>query len=157
MRIVPPARRGKGDDGVSLLLTMAFLAAFALWIGTILTLATANERGTSSVRSQRSTTYSADAAVSGAIQWIRSNTGYCSITTSPPTLNIPAYTYNNGSTSTTVTSTCNEGLGGTRYLTFIATSGAPTHSTLTAAAIVFDLDGPAGSQPVTITMWKPSN
>lgn len=143
MAIEPTPRRCSGEEGVSLLIALAFLAAFGLWIGTILTLTTANEHGTTVIRSQRSVTYSADSAVSGALQWIRNDPTLCT-TISP-------YSFSDGTTTTTVTASCITSLG-TRFVNLTATSG--TIQRLTAVAVIFDSDGTAGSQPVKILKWR---
>jgi hypothetical protein len=64
-------RRMHGEDGVSLILAMGFLMAFALLIPAILSLGTTNLLATSRLHEQRDTIYTADGATDGAIQYLR--------------------------------------------------------------------------------------
>jgi hypothetical protein len=61
----------RGEDGASLILALAFLMVFAVLIPAILDLGTTNVLSTARLKSQRSTTYEADGAMDGAIQYLR--------------------------------------------------------------------------------------
>jgi hypothetical protein len=71
MRAISASRRTRGEDGASLILALAFLLVFAILIPAILDLGTTNVLSTSRLKSQRSTTYEADGAMDGAIQYLR--------------------------------------------------------------------------------------
>ncbi len=64
-------QRMRGEDGASLILAMAFLMVFAILIPAILDLGTTNVISTTKLQSQRSTSYEADGAMDGAIQYLR--------------------------------------------------------------------------------------
>jgi hypothetical protein len=61
----------RGEDGASLILAMAFLMVFAILIPAILDLGTTNVLSTTKLQSQRSTSYEADGAMDGAIEYLR--------------------------------------------------------------------------------------
>jgi len=68
------ARRCRGEEGVSLILALAFLSLFGLFIPELLTLGSTNLLATSRLQEQRATVYAADGATDGAIQFLRRNT-----------------------------------------------------------------------------------
>jgi hypothetical protein len=66
-------RFSRGEDGVSLVLVLAFLLIIGVGLGALQTYATTSFRLTKSVRAQRATTYAADGVIEQAIQNIRYN------------------------------------------------------------------------------------
>jgi hypothetical protein len=64
-------RRARGEEGVTLLLALAFLSLFALVIPAILQLGGTNLLDTSRLHQQRSDVYAADGATEAAIQYVR--------------------------------------------------------------------------------------
>ena len=69
------ARRAHGEEGVSLILALAFLVLFGLTVPPLLNLGTANLLSTSRLHDQRATVYAADGATDAAIQYLRSHPG----------------------------------------------------------------------------------
>jgi hypothetical protein len=103
-------RRMQGEDGVSLILAMGFLMAFALLIPAILSLGTTNLAATSRLHEQRDTIYTVDAATDGAIQYLRKfpdcgrplqNSTTCPIIDGPNSLTSTYTVTENGETATT--------------------------------------------------------
>ena len=104
-------RRATGEDGVSLLLALGFLAFFGLAIPPLLDLATTNLLATSRLHEQRAVVYAADGATDGALQYLRSHlqcgrplqrVGTCPISTGSTTSSFSA-TVNNKTAVATIT------------------------------------------------------
>jgi hypothetical protein len=64
-------RRARGEDGVTLILALAFLSLFALVIPALLQLGSTNLLDTSRLEEQRTDIYAANGATEGAIQYLR--------------------------------------------------------------------------------------
>ena len=67
--------RLRDEDGVALVLALAFLTFFGLVIAAILGFAEASVRATEGLREQRDIVYAADGAMDGAIQYARTAAG----------------------------------------------------------------------------------
>ena len=65
------ARRAHGEQGVTMILALAFLSLFALLIPALLQLGSANLQDTSRLKEQRTDVYAANGATEGAIQYLR--------------------------------------------------------------------------------------
>lgn len=76
--------RIRNEEGSALLLALAFLALFGLWIAAVLGFGNASVLATERLRDQRIAIYAADGAVQGAIQFIRGATDQCGWSYSPP-------------------------------------------------------------------------
>ena len=91
-------RRMQGEDGASLILALAFLIVFAVLIPAILDLGTTNVLSTTKLKSQRSTSYEADGAMDGAIQYLRLHPNCARPATTCPVSNFQT-SLNNGTTA----------------------------------------------------------
>jgi hypothetical protein len=67
-------RHAGGDEGAVLILALAFLAAFGLLAGTVLSLGTTSFRVTASVRDDAASTYANDGAIDGAVNALSTTT-----------------------------------------------------------------------------------
>jgi hypothetical protein len=145
-------RRGRGEDGVSLILALAFLSLFALFIPRLLDLAATNMLATSRLQGQRSSVYAADAATEGAIQYLRTHSscgrlggGSCPIANFSASLN--------GTTATTNFSFSGSAIDFDR--TFDLTTTDPNGKVLIRATVIIRDSNPgnAADVPVDVKSW----
>jgi hypothetical protein len=159
------ARRCRGEDGVSLLLAIGFLAFAGLFIPTLLTLGTTNLLATSRLQEQRGAVYAADGATDAALQYLRSHLGcgrpfqvqgtgsgqcpsppYTGSTTTSYTLTI------NNQTATTVATAVGNVLDFDRTVTLSTSVGGVTR--VTAKAIIRDSQATGGTEaPIDVVSW----
>jgi hypothetical protein len=144
-------RRATGEQGVSLILALGFLALFGALIPAIVNLSTTNLVGTTRLREQRAGVYASDGAVDAAIQFLRLNEDHC--TQFGP---CPTFTADVGGTTANVTMTS---LGtwnqSDRKVRLQATlASAPTKVRTDATVIIRDHEPVTpGTQTVDVQSW----
>ena len=80
------SRRGRGEDGVSLILAMAFLALLSVLVVSLLTVVYSSVKTTTAVSDHSSNLYGADGGADIALQLLRSNSSYCPDVGSPQSM-----------------------------------------------------------------------
>jgi len=95
-------RRGRAEDGASLVIALAFLALLGTFTAAILTVTYSSFKTTEVVRAQSSELYGADGGTDVGIQLLRTNTSYCP-NAAAGSQSLPAQTINGKSITITCT------------------------------------------------------
>ena len=141
-------RRIRNEEGAALILALAFLTLFGLWIATVLGLANTSTRVTENLRTQRATVYAPDGATDGAIQYVRGDPSRGAFgTTCPPY----QATVNNLVVSVTCQSLA-QTLDLDRTVQFTASVGGT--SRVVATVIFRDSAGGSGAPAVDVVSWR---
>jgi hypothetical protein len=143
-------RRAHGEDGVTLLLALAFLSLFALVIPAMLQLGGTNLLDTSRLHEQRSAAYAADGATEAAVQYLRDHPDCGRLGLTCPTSSV-TWTSN----STTATAAFVYGGGILDFdRTFNITTSIGGNTRLTATVIVRDSQQLGNVEPpVDVKSW----
>jgi hypothetical protein len=150
-------RRARGEEGVTLVIALGFLAFFGLLIPALVTLGATHLQATSRLQEQRGVVYAADGATDAAIQYLRSHpscgrpfqtVATCPISTGPTTATFPA-TLNNRTGTTTITAT-----GAVFELdrTVTLTTTVDGSTRVRATAVIRD-SSTAAEPPVDVKTW----
>jgi hypothetical protein len=144
--------RFRGDDGVSLVIALAFLSLFGLTIPALLNLGTTNLAAVSRLREQRTDVYAADGATDGAIQFLRTHStcarpigGSCPVS---------RFDYTDPDTGTTATTTwqfAGNAFDFDRTLNLTTSEDGVTR--VTARVIFRDSVQATGGAPVDVVNW----
>jgi hypothetical protein len=142
----------QGEEGVTLILALAFLSLFAVMIPALLNLGTTNLLGTSRLHDQRAGVYAADSATEGAIQYLRYHTECGRLGLSCPT---SSFGFQSGTTSATANFVYSGGvLDFDRTFTITTTVGSGGATRLRAVVIIRDSKQQGTSeQPVDVKEW----
>jgi hypothetical protein len=150
-------RRASGEDGVTLVIALAFVAVFGAVIPALLVLATTNLLDTSRLQEQRDVVYAANGSTDGAIQYLRSHwycgrplqtVALCPIATGSTTATFSA-ALDNQTAVTTITATGSQQQQD-RTVDLATTVGGVTR--VKATAIIRDSSGLA-EPPVDVQSW----
>jgi hypothetical protein len=161
-------KRMHGEDGVSLMLALAFIVLFAVTIPPLLNLGTGNLLATSRLSEQRAAVYAADGATDAAIQYLRlypgcgrpfqvsgTASGQCPIYTGPSTSTFQT-DVNGKAASVLITAA---GSPGTLERTVtLATTVTGATTSINATVVLHDPGSgspppPAASAPVDVQNW----
>jgi hypothetical protein len=158
---VRTAQRGAGEDGATLILALAFLAAFSLLIPALMGLGSASLAQTSRLQEQRAEVYAADAATDGALQYLRSVSGAacgkiqqtsatCPLTTGVLPTDISTFTasLNNKTATTTITAR-----GTLLDLERTVDLDTRVDGNLRVSAHAVIRDGSSGEKPIDVQTW----
>jgi len=144
-------RRATGEQGVSMILALGFLALFGALIPAIVNLSTTNLVGTTRLREQRAGVYASDGAVDAAIQLLRLHDDTCT-----QFVPCPSFTADVGGTTANVTitslGTWNQSDRKVRLQAILA--NAPTKVRTDATVVIRDHENVArGNQTVDVQSW----
>ena len=73
-------RRARGEDGVSLIIAMAFLSFLSVLVVSLLSMTFSGVKTTTTVRENNSGLYGADGGADIGVQFLRANSSYCANT-----------------------------------------------------------------------------
>jgi hypothetical protein len=143
-------RRCQGEEGASLLLALAFLVLFSLFIPQLLNLASADLLATSRLHEQRAEVYAAGAATEGTIQYLRQHGNCGRFGFTCPITNFS--TNVNNLTATTTFTFAGTPIDFDRTFNLTTTVGGRTR--VQATVIIRDSNPTNSSEvPVDVTKW----